>query len=117
MLTWPKRIFFFAVTNMLVIGLMTVVCFVFGIDAHVGGELNLLGLLVFSAVLQTTTFGGLAGCTRGPGPPTAASAWCLYGHLLWDAFGIINLLKSPYKTAGLMQKNGARSAPEFSRIF
>ncbi len=50
MLTWPKRIFFFAVTNMLVIALMTFVSFFFGIDGHVGGELNLVGLLLFSAV-------------------------------------------------------------------
>ena len=50
MITWPKRIFFFVLTNMLVIFLMTVVCQIFHIDTRVGGQLNLIGLLIFSAI-------------------------------------------------------------------
>ncbi len=51
MLTLPKRILFFVLTNMLVIGLMTVVCYVFGVESYMSGTgLNLPGLLIFSAL-------------------------------------------------------------------
>jgi heat shock protein HtpX len=51
MLTWPKRIFFFVLTNMLVIFLMSMVCWIFGVESYMTGTgLNLTALLIFSAL-------------------------------------------------------------------
>lgn len=51
MLTWPKRIFFFVLTNILVITLMSIVCWIFQVPSHLTGtNLNLGALLVFSAI-------------------------------------------------------------------
>jgi heat shock protein HtpX len=51
MMTWPKRIFFFVLTNALVIGLFSIICWVFGVESYmVGTGLNLKALLIFSAL-------------------------------------------------------------------
>jgi heat shock protein HtpX len=51
MLTLPKRILFFVLTNMLVIFLMGMVCWIFGVESYMTGTgLNLKALLIFSAL-------------------------------------------------------------------
>jgi len=51
MMSWPKRIFFFAVTNLLVILLMSIICAVFDVGSYMTGSgLNVMGLLIFSAI-------------------------------------------------------------------